>query len=1058
MVMAELPRGTVTFLFSDVEGSTRLAGQLGDEWPEVLEQHRRLLRAAFATHDGHEVKTEGDGFFVAFGRARDGVLAAADAQRAIEAHPWPEGARIRVRIGIHTGDGTVVDNDYVGLAVHHAARVSSVAHGGQVVVSDATRHLTGDLPTGVELVPLGAYRLKDIDEPVVIHQVTHPELQRDFPPLRVTAGTPTNLPAQLTSFVGREEELRVVEKLVNTHRLVTLMGAGGAGKTRLAVEAAGAMLQDFDDGVWLVELARVTDPDLCWNAIAESLGLRAGGAGQDLPSIVTTYFRGRRALLVLDNCEHVIAAAAGVSDALLRAAPELRILATSREALGIAGEHAWRVPSLDVPREGYPAVDDAWAATAVRLFVERAEDVGAAIERTPAELEAITHICTRLDGMPLAIELAAARARSLAPTQLAARLDDRFRLLTGGSRTALPRQQTLQALVDWSHELLDDRERAVLRRTSVFVGGFTLEAAEAVCAGGEVEDLDVLDLLDALVAKSLVVPAQDGTARFRLLETIRSYARQKLLEAGEVDAVRDAHLGWAERQADAAAVGLGGEDEAGWLQRVDGELENLRAALEWATDAPGKGGQALRILLGTWRFWWIRGKWVEGRDWCERALAVAPDATSHERARALWLAGILSGFLGEAERTREAHTESLALAEASGDKSGMAAACFGLGYSAAVGSDRAAAIDFLDRGAALAEESGNDLILGWCLLVGGGLRSNSGSINESMQERAAEIGRSSHDRWTVGMAHNNLAAIAAQAGEVDRARQHLEAAAEIWRTLGDVYGGLRTLGNLAMIELSEGHLAEADRAASEAIALCRNAGLDRMAATAETVMVVVALQRGDPEAPTMVDALLDDLIAKGADGMSHLNAVVWNATRRGNALDVRRAVDALAALSAAGSCNPEAMHTLGEALWTLGDPAAREHFEQMLEATGDSGLGGFAHLGLARCALDEGDTATAARQLEACLERTAVGEMADSALCAAAETLLALGQPAAAARLLGVALRHFSAMTPPYDRERAAAVESAVQASLGAAFDAELARLKGASPAEIAAAFVAAAS
>jgi len=1048
----------VTFLFSDIEGSTRLAGALADQWPDILEQHRRILRESFVAHDGCEVKTEGDGFFVAFARARDAVLAAADAQRGIEAHPWTEGARVRVRIGIHTGDATVIDNDYVGLAVHHAARVTSAAHGGQIVMSDATRQVVGDPGGELSLVSLGASRLKDIDEPILLHQVKHPELQAEFPPLRAL-GVPTNLPAQLTSFVGRGEELGIIEKLLGTHRLLTLTGAGGAGKTRLALEAAGSMKDQFGDGIWLVELARVTDPMLVWQAVADVLGLSATGEGGDPVSAVTSHFVRRRALLVLDNCEHVITAVAEMADHVLRAAGELHLLATSREALGIAGEHAWRVPSLDVAELSDDlTTEDAWASTAVRLFIERASDAGAEIGCSPAELSSILQICRRLDGMPLAIELAAARARSMTPTQLAERLDDRFRLLTGGSRTALPRQQTLQALVDWSYELLDDRERAVLRRASVFVGGFPLEGAEQVCAGDCVDASDVVDVLDGLVAKSLVGPPA-GDGRFRMLETIRSYGRQKLLEADEGEVVRRAHLEWIEELASGAAVGLAGEAALVWLVRLDGESENLRAALEWATESPGYGRVALRVLGGTWQFWWSRGRWSEARQWCERALSVAPEASPQERARALWLDGFLATLMGEHEAAQSAHGEQLALSESVDDADGAAAALYGLGFLESRRGDRQAALQLLARGAELAEQAHNDLFLGRCLLGLGNLRrADDLAAGVAFLRRAAGVGRRAKDGWTQATAEYLLANVAHQNGDLVTARRHLDAALDAYQSRGDFFGSVNVLENLSWIELWEGRLDEADRLASEAVSLCRDSGLDRLSVNTRIIRVLTSIRRADPDSP----ALLQGLIASEGLTITDLNHLVWEATRLGCAALVPSAIEALIAAShaATGHEASAVLHTAGEALWSMGDPTAAAYFERAREMAGEEAdAASTASLGLARCALDDGDANAAAKLLAPVLESLfgplSDRPLSDSALCAAAETLAALSRPVGAARLLGAALRRFWPRTPPYDRERAAALESVLRRELGEAVDAELAALEGASPAEIATAFAA---
>ncbi|HLG01360.1 MAG TPA: tetratricopeptide repeat protein, partial [Acidimicrobiia bacterium] len=762
--MGQLPEGTVTFLFSDIEGSTRMARDLGDAWPTVLEQHRALLRKAFATHSGHEVSTEGDGFFVAFERASDAVAAAIDAQRALRRHDWGDRPALHVRMGIHTGAAELVDDDYVGVTVHEAARVASAAHGGQIVISAATRQLCSDVD-GSTTVDLGLHNLKDLPTPVRLHQVCHPGLPERFPSLRTSAETPHNLPVRLTSLVGRDEELRVVEKLVGDHRLVTLAGAGGAGKTRLAVEVASRLLSSFPDGVWFVELATVRESALVPQAVADVLGIRVVEDSRDLATLIPAFLEDRRSLLVLDNCEHVIVAAAELADRVMRGTPATHILATSREALSVEGEHARRVPSLDLPGDGVDPLE----SSAVRLFFDRAEAGDAMVDPSPENLDAAVQICERLDGMPLAIELAAARARSLTPVQIAERLDDRFRLLTGGSRTALPRQQTLGAMIDWSHDLLNEDECTLFRRLAVFSGGFTLEAAEDVCAGGRLPEGAVLDLLDDLVAKSLVVPPTATPARYRYLETIRQYARQKLLEASEIEALRDAHLRWFLDFAETAAPRLREADQAVWLDAVAAEHDNLRGALEWAVDAPHRGDAAPRLVSALWLFWWIRGHWQEGRTWAEQALAVSPSEDPLLRAHALWAMGFFARFLGDTERAEAPLGEAFAIWEQHGDRAGLARCYYALGHCAATALHVDQARDHYRNGARLARDVGDYLTLGWCLLLDGALPGTPPPEREALFLEALAIARQNGDLWNTAMALNNLGAVAAARNDHGRA-------------------------------------------------------------------------------------------------------------------------------------------------------------------------------------------------------------------------------------------------------------------------------------------------
>jgi len=523
--MTALPTGTVTFLFTDIEGSTQLLQRLGDRrYAEVLAEHQRLLRDAIAKGNGQEIDTQGDAFLVAFSRARDAVATAVAAQQALMKHTWPDGASFQVRMGLHTGEPISITDRYVGLDVHRAARIGTAGHGGQILLSDVVSGLAArDLPPGVSLRDLGTHRLKDLREPEHLFQVVHPDLPTDFPPLKALDAWPNNLPIQLTSFIGRERETAEIKRLSATTRLLTLTGAGGSGKTRLALHVATDLLEHYPDGAWLAELAALSDPTLVPNAVASGLNVPEQ-RGHPFTETLIDFIHSKSLLLVLDNCEHLLPACAALADRLLRSCPTLRMLATSREPLGIPGEVIWRVPSLSFPDpRRLPSLEHLNQYEAVRLFVERARSNAPGFAVTSANAAAVVQICQRLDGIPLAIEMAAARVKVLTVEQIATRLDDRFRLLSSGPRTALPRHQTLRAAMDWSYDLLPERERGVLRRVSVFAGGWTLEAAEAICARDDVEASDVLDLLAHLVDRSLVIAEPHGGAvRYRLLETVWS--------------------------------------------------------------------------------------------------------------------------------------------------------------------------------------------------------------------------------------------------------------------------------------------------------------------------------------------------------------------------------------------------------------------------------------------------------------------------------------------------------------------------------------------------------
>jgi predicted ATPase/class 3 adenylate cyclase len=580
-----LPTGTLTFLFTDLEGSTRLLHDLGDEaYGELLEAHRRLLRAAFAARDGVEFGTGGDALFVVFPSAAQAVAAAVDGQRELAGHAWPVGAPVRVRMALHTGEPRVVDGDYVGVPLHVVARLCSAAHGGQVLMSDATRVLAGHR----DVDDLGAHRLRDVPEPVAIFQLVADGLARDFPPPRTLSALPNNLPVPTDRLFGRELDVIAVADALDETRLLTLVGPGGAGKTRLSLDAAAALLPAFPDGVWFVALSAATTADQVAALTAHVLHVGERGA-QSLTETLCAHLASKRVLLVLDNCEQLVVPVAAFVDDVLRNCPDVRVVATSRELLGVPGERVIAVAPL-------PIGDAAHPGEAVRMFVERAAGGVAGFDAAAADLDLVAEVCRRLDGLPLAIELAAARLRSMSLRQIVDRLDDRFHLLTGGARTAERRQQTLEAVVAWSYDLLDETERAVHRRLAVFADSFDLAAAETVAAWGDVARVAVSDAIAALVDKSLVVPLRDGEEyRYRLLETLRQYGRDQLDQCGEMDEAR-AHLRrWAGSMIDELAANLRTPRQDAALRAATRERENLRAVYEDARDQ-GAHEVALRIV------------------------------------------------------------------------------------------------------------------------------------------------------------------------------------------------------------------------------------------------------------------------------------------------------------------------------------------------------------------------------------------------------------------------------------------------------------------------------
>lgn len=596
--MPDLPTGTVTFLFTDLEGSTRLWEQHPEAMRDALARHDEIIREAVEKRDGHVVKTTGDGLHAAFASAHDAVLAAVDAQRSLEVTDWPLPEPLRVRMGLHSGEAAVRDGDYYGTAVNRAARISAIAHGGQIICSRATEELAGDGAT-VDVVwrDLGDHLLRDLARPEHVFQVHAEGLRAEFPPLRSLDAFPGNLPSRPTSFVGRDTELGKVATALERSPIVTITGVGGVGKTRLALQVAAEVVPHYPDGAWLCELAAADSRSALMQVVAASLGLPLRPGVDPVDSIVE-FLRGKHLLLVLDNCEHLIEAAGVLAEGVIGGCPDVRIIATSREGLAVDGEQVMPLRSLAVPADTADASAVAGSA-AVGLFVERATAVKPDFELRSSDIAAVAEVCRRLDGIPLAIELAAARVVAMAPGEIAGLLDERFRLLTGGRRTAVERHQTLRATVDWSYSLLDEADRAVFDRLGVFAGTFGADAAAAVVSGDGIERFDVLDALTDLVTKSLVTTesTDDGTTRYGLLETLRQYARERLDEEGTSDHWRRRHAEYFAELSETIAPMLMSPDEIAARHRLHADLDNLRAAVGWALDRADRDDNELGVRI-----------------------------------------------------------------------------------------------------------------------------------------------------------------------------------------------------------------------------------------------------------------------------------------------------------------------------------------------------------------------------------------------------------------------------------------------------------------------------
>ncbi|MFO7547922.1 MAG: adenylate/guanylate cyclase domain-containing protein [Acidimicrobiia bacterium] len=726
----ELPLGTVTFVFSDVEGSTRLLQSLGDGYSAVLERHHAIIENAVDAAGGVVVKIEGDGLFVAFRSAVAAVTCAADIQRALGAESWPHGHEVRVRIGIHTGEGKLGGGDYVGIDVHRAARIAAGGHGGQIVLSEATARLTEySLPEGTFLEDLGSHALKDLVHEEHLYQLSISGLPREFPPLSTTSGVKGNLPQRTFSFIGRRDEARRAADAVGEHRLVTLTGSAGVGKTSLALAVAPQVSGRFPDGIWLVEVLRVVDEAMLAAAVARQLRITENPS-QDMVDTLAARLSRASALLILDGCEHLIDAVAGLAQRILESSTDVHILVTSREWLAIRGEMLIHVAPMAVPASGARSIAELSSYDSVALFVERARVVQPGFQITPENGALVAEICRRLDGIPLAIELAAARLKMLSPWQLVERLDQQFALLTGRDRDVPPHQQTLETTLDWSHDSLAPIEQLLFARLSVFSGGFSLEAAEDVCPGGEVGRGQVLDLLGRLVETSLLEAAGTDPIRYRLLEPVGHYARRRLEVLGETDVYRRRHARFFTQLAEEADRRLHGLQQKLWSDRLDRDRYNLRSALGYLEEA-GEPAEVLR-LAGALRWYWvIRRDVSEGWSRLEGALTNRGEAAPEVVARALNGLGLLAIRRFDFERARAALTESRELYRSIGDGRGEARQVYHLATLAWFRDATDEADVLADEAEEMSRRFGDQWGLAWTLAMRGTMARLSGDLAEA---------------------------------------------------------------------------------------------------------------------------------------------------------------------------------------------------------------------------------------------------------------------------------------------------------------------------------------
>lgn len=805
-----LPRGTVTFLFTDIEGSTRLMQEMGDRYLEAQTAHHAILREAFSSNSGHELRTEGDSFFCVFASAVDACMAAAAAQRALASHDWGGAGAIKIRVGLHTGEAPLVADEYIGLDVHHAARIAAAAYGGQVLISETTRGIVADkLPSAMRLHDLGSHRLKDLANPERLYQLVIDGLQETFPAPRTVDAIQNNLPTQLTSFIGRETEVATAKRLLQQKRVLTLIGPGGIGKTRLSLQIAAESARDFPNGVFFVPLSAVRDPELIASVVAQVLGVPVTGSLLPIDG-VTDHLRDKNALFVLDNFEQLLPAGAQIVSKLIQAGPGVKVLISSRAALHIYGEQEVAVEPLRMPNpHALPSLSALSQYEAVKLFIERAVTAKPDFHVTNENAPAIAGICERVDGLPLAIELAAARVKLFSPQALLGRLETSLAVLGGGARDLPDRQQTLRGAIDWSYELLDEPHKRLMARFSVFARGAGLEQAEAVCGPPDEVGGDMLMGLDELADQSLLRRLPDyEEPRLIMLQTIRDFAAERLDQSTEARVIHDRHVDAFCSLASTAAPNLFGSERKMWLDRLERDHDNFRAAFDWCA-ITGDAEREMNLAASFWRFWQMRGHLHEGRTRLTSMLAMPATTESREaRARALEAAGGVAYWQGDTPAAQAFYDECLELTRALGDKRSIANAIYNDAFPMLVLRNE------IDRCKALFAEAlplfrdlGDDAGISRCLWGYGNCVYFQESYPEAISalDEAIALFRKTDDKFGLGWALHSRALTAMKTSDISGARAFVHEALHLFVKAGDISGIALLLDDAAEVEWLDGN-------------------------------------------------------------------------------------------------------------------------------------------------------------------------------------------------------------------------------------------------------------
>lgn len=801
--MKDIPVGRVTFLFTGIEGGTKLSQEFPQELQSALSKHSAILKNTIDSNNGFVFKIASDEFCCAFEKAEDAVKAAIDIQKNLKNENW-DNVKIKIRIGIHSGNAEWNGSDYMGyVTLARTARIKSAAHGEQILISEETfksfeNSFSGD--NNISFRDLGERRLKDLIQPIRLFQISTPELRLDFPPLKTIDARPNNLRVQISSFIGRDNEISQIKKTLSTTRLLTLVGSGGTGKTRLALQVAADLIDEYTDGVWCIELSTLTDPLLILETIADTLNVKEQ-PGQKLESILIDYFKDKKILLILDNCEHFIEACSELSEKFLRQTKDLKIVATSRITFRCDGEMTHKVLPLSHPDPNaeYTPIELS-QYEAVRLFIERALQVNPAFRVNDENVSALAQICSRLDGIPLAVELAAVRCKVLSLKKICEKLDDRFKLLTGGSRTALPRQQTLKALVDWSYDILKEKEKILWRRFSIFNGGCTLEECEKICSDDMLNEGEILDLIQNLCDNSIVAYTGQND-KYTMLETIRQYGNEKLNEAGEEKIFKTMHLEYFMNLCEGAVSEYKGSNVKKWLDLIEEFYPNVQSALAWSLDN-GLREEGTRLAVSMGKFWELRGHYMEGRNWFQKIINNPGDVSPEIIANAKSLAAVLAALQTDYKTSQRYLEEALEFYRNTNNKNGIGNCLNNLGLNYFDLGEYKKSKLCMNEGLEIRKKTNNRIGICSTLNSLGLVALAEGEFSSAKEyfEESLDIAIELKDLIYMAIGYNNLAQIYQRFGNYEKAKDYFEKGLSIDRELGNKLGICVSIYNLGLVE------------------------------------------------------------------------------------------------------------------------------------------------------------------------------------------------------------------------------------------------------------------